>query len=42
LATFMHTWAFNHLNDVFYFQDVCEINEIKVPFIIGIQISTQL
>jgi len=38
----MHTWAFNHLDDVFYFQDACEINGIKVPFTIGIQILTQL
>jgi len=42
LVTFVHTWAFNHLDDVFYFQDACEINGIKVPFTIGIQIPTQL
>ncbi len=33
----MHTWAFNHLNDAFYFQDVGEINGIKVLFTNGIQ-----
>jgi hypothetical protein len=42
MVTFVHTWAFNHLDDVFYFQDACEINGIKVPFTIGIQIPTQL
>jgi hypothetical protein len=38
----MHTWAFNHSNDVFYFQDVSEVNGIKVPFTIGIQTPSQL
>jgi hypothetical protein len=38
----MHTWAFSHSNDVFYFQDVDEVNGIKVPFTIGIQIPSQL
>jgi hypothetical protein len=38
----VHTWAFNHLDDVFYFQDACEINGIKVPFTIGVQTPTQL
>ncbi len=38
----MYTWAFNHLNDVFYFQNTNEVNGIKVPFIIGIQIPSQL
>jgi len=32
----LHTWAFSHLNDVFYFQDVSEDNGIHVPFTIGI------
>jgi hypothetical protein len=30
------------LDDVFYFQDVSEVNGIKIPFIIGIQILSQL
>jgi hypothetical protein len=38
----MHTWAFNHLDDVFYFQDVNEVDGIKFPFIIRIQILSQL
>jgi hypothetical protein len=42
LAIFTCTWAFNHLNDVFYFQDVGEVNGIKVPFTIGIHIPSQL
>jgi hypothetical protein len=37
-----HTWAFNHLDDVFYFQDVSEVNGIHVPFTIGIQTPSQL
>jgi hypothetical protein len=31
---FLRTWAFNHLNDVFYFQDTNENNGIHVPFTI--------
>ncbi len=42
LAIFMGTWAFNHLDDVFYFQYVDEVNGIKVPFAIGIQTPSQL
>jgi hypothetical protein len=38
----LHTWAFNHPNDVFYFQDVNEINGIHVPFTIRIQTPSQL
>jgi len=30
------TWPLNHPNDVFYFQDVNEVNEIHVPFTIRI------
>jgi len=30
-----------HLEDVFLFQDVSEINETQVPFTIGIQTPTQ-
>jgi hypothetical protein len=36
LAISLHTWAFNHLDGVFYFQDANEINGIHVPFVIGI------
>jgi hypothetical protein len=38
----LHTWAFSHLDDVFYFQDANEDNGIHVPFIIGIQTPSQL
>jgi hypothetical protein len=31
------SWALQHLEDVFFFQDVGEINRIQVPFTIGIQ-----
>jgi hypothetical protein len=41
LAISFHTWAFNHLDDVFYFQDVSEDNGIHVPFTIGIQTPFQ-
>jgi len=30
------TWAFNHPNDMFYFQDESEDNGIHVPFTIGL------
>jgi hypothetical protein len=36
------TWAFNHLDYVFYFQDASEDNGIHVPFTIGIQTPSQL
>jgi hypothetical protein len=36
------TWAFNHLNDVFYFQNINEVNGFKVPFTIRIQTPSQL
>jgi hypothetical protein len=26
LTIFVHTWAFNHLDDVFYFQDASEVS----------------
>ncbi len=42
LAIFVHTWAFNHLNDVFYFPNVNEVDGIKVPFTIENQILSQL
>jgi hypothetical protein len=38
----LHTWAFSHLDDVFYFQDASEDNEVHVPSTIGIQTSSQL
>jgi hypothetical protein len=41
-AISFHTWAFNHPNDLFYFQDASEDNEIHVPFTIGIQTPSQL
>jgi len=37
LAISLHTWAFSHSNDVFYFQNASEDNGIHVWFIIGIQ-----
>jgi hypothetical protein len=30
------SWAFQHLEDVFFSQDVSEINGIQIPFTIGI------
>jgi len=36
------TWAFNHPDDVFYFQNASEDNGIHVPFIINIQTPFQL
>jgi hypothetical protein len=38
----IYTWAFTHQDDVFYFQDVSEVNGIHVPFTIGIQTPSQL
>jgi hypothetical protein len=32
----LHTWAFNHQDDMFYFQDANEDNGIRVPFTIRI------
>jgi hypothetical protein len=37
-----HTWAFNHPDDTFYFQNVSEINGIHVPFTIVVQTPFQL
>jgi len=42
LAISLRTWAFNHPDDVFYFQDANEDNGIHVPFTIGIQTPSQL
>jgi hypothetical protein len=42
LAISLRTWAFNHLDDVFYFQDASEDNGIHVPLTIGIQTPFQL
>ncbi len=36
------TWAFSHLDDVFYFQNANEDNGIHVPFTIGIHTPSQL
>jgi hypothetical protein len=41
-AISIQTWAFNHLQIVFYFQDASEINGVQVPFTIGIQTLVQL
>jgi hypothetical protein len=41
LAISLRTWAFNHPNYVFYFQDASEDNGIHVPFIIGVQTPSQ-
>jgi len=41
LAISTRSWALQHSEDVFFFQDVGEINEIQVPFTIRIQIPTQ-
>jgi hypothetical protein len=41
LTISLRTWAFNHLNDVFYFQNASEDNGIHVPFTIGIQTPSQ-
>jgi hypothetical protein len=41
-AISLRTWAFNHPDDVFYFQDASEDNGIHVPFTIGIQTPSQL
>jgi len=39
LVISLHAWAFNHLDDVFYFQDASEDNAIHVPFTTRIQTS---
>jgi len=41
LAISIWSWALQHLKDVFFFQDVGEINKTQVPFTIGIQTPTQ-
>ncbi len=41
-AISLRTWAFNHLDDVFYFQNANEDNGINVSFTIGIQTPSQL
>jgi hypothetical protein len=41
LAISIQSWALQHLEDVLFFQDVGEINEIQVPFTIGILTPTQ-
>ncbi len=38
----LHTWEFNHPDDVFYFQGASENNGIHVPFTIRIQTPFQL
>jgi hypothetical protein len=41
LAISIQSSTFEHLEDVFFFQDVGEINGTQVPFTIGIQTPTQ-
>jgi hypothetical protein len=41
LAISIQSWVFQHPKDVFFFQDVGEINGTQVPFTIGIQTPTQ-
>ncbi len=41
LAISIRSWALQHPKDVFFFQDVGEINGIQIPFTIGIQTLTQ-
>ncbi len=40
-AISIRSWALQHPKDVFFLQDVGEINRTQVPFTIGIQTSTQ-
>jgi hypothetical protein len=40
-TTFVQSWAFRHLDDVFFFQEIGKVNGIQVPFIIGIQTPIQ-
>jgi hypothetical protein len=42
LTIFIQIWAFNHLENVFNFQDVDEINGVHIPLTNGIQIPMQL
>jgi hypothetical protein len=37
----IQSWVFQHPEDVFFFQDVSEINGTQVPFTIGIQTPIQ-
>jgi len=39
-AISIRSWAFQHPEDVFFLQDVGEINETQIPFTIGIQTPT--
>jgi hypothetical protein len=41
LAISIRSWAFQYLKDAFFSQDIGEINEIQVPFTIGIQTPIQ-
>jgi hypothetical protein len=41
LVISIHSWAFQHPEDVFFLQNVGEMNGIRVPFTIGIQTPTQ-
>jgi hypothetical protein len=37
----IQSWVCVHLDDVFYFQDVSEVNGIHVPFTTGIHTPTR-
>ncbi len=41
LVISIRSWVLQHPEDVFFLQDVGEINRIQVPFTIGIQTLTQ-
>ncbi len=40
-TTFVQSWAFQHLEDVFFLQEIGKVNGIQVPFTIGIQTPIQ-
>jgi hypothetical protein len=40
-TTFVQSWAFPHLEDVFFFQEISKVNGIQVPFTIGIRTPIQ-
>jgi len=42
LVISIQTWAFNHFENDFHFQDADEVNGIEISFAIGIQILVQL
>jgi hypothetical protein len=40
-TTFVQSWTFQYLDDVFFFQEIGKVNGIQVPFTIGIQTLIQ-